>query len=171
MHAIVRLSALSVAIFAVLSPVQAIEPQAPERLITAEEAVLIAIRSRLTKAKVPARPTQMQKGAAIDRAGLAKFYATLGEQADEGSSETGRPLWVSRTGLTDQARAALREIGNAAEWGLSPDDFDVPEHGESGDRPLTARELVRLEMQTSLSILKYARYARGGRMDPTDLVA
>ncbi len=168
MHAMVRLSALSVAIFATLSPAQAIEPQAPEKLITAEEAVLIAIRARLSKVKVPARPTQLQKGAAIDRAGLAKFYAALGEQADEGSSETGRPLWVSRTGLTDQARAALREIGNAAEWGLSQDDFDVPEPAE-GDAPLTASDLVRLEMQTSLSILKYARYARGGRMDPTDL--
>ena len=168
MHAAARLSALSVVIFAAFAPAQAIEPQAPEKLITAEEAVLISIRSRLTNFMVPAKPTQLQKGAAIDRAGLAKFYATLGEQADEGN-ETGRPLWVGRTGLTDQARAALREIGNAAEWGLSPDDFDVPEHAASGDAPLTPSELVRLEMQTSLSILKYARYARGGRMDPTDL--
>ena len=125
MHAVARLLALMAMLLAASAPVQAIEPQAPEQLITAEEAVLIAIRSRLTNVKQPARPTQFEKGAAIDRSGLAKYYATLSEQADQGL-EKGRPLWVSQTGLTVQARAALREIGNAAEWGLNPADFDVP---------------------------------------------
>ncbi len=168
MHPVARISALMAAVLAATTPALSIEPQAPEQLITAEEAVLIAIRSRLTNVKLPARPTQFEKGAAIDRAGLAKFYATLSEQSDAGQARKG-PLWVSRTGLTEQARAALREIGNAAEWGLNPRDFDVPEHASSADTPLTAGELVRLEMQTSLAILKYARFARGGRMDPTDL--
>lgn len=167
MHAAARLSALSVMILSTFSPVQAIEPQAPETLISAEEAVLISIRARLTNVKVPAKPTQFEKGDAIDRAGLAKFYATLGEQADDAGA-TG-PLWVSRTGLSDQARAALREIGNAAEWGLRPRDFDVPDVDPAASEPLSARELVDLEMRTSLAILKYARFARGGRMDPTDL--
>ncbi|MGI9478206.1 MAG: L,D-transpeptidase family protein [Hyphomicrobiaceae bacterium] len=168
MHAVLRLSAVSVAILTMLAPVQAVEPQAPDRLITAEEAVLIAIRSRLTNVRVSRKPTQTEKGAAIDRAGLAKFYATLGEQGDVGG-ETGRPLWVTRTGLTDQAQAALREINNSPEWGFSPDHFDMPEHAFAGSEPLSARELVNLEMRTSLAILKYARFARGGRMDPTDL--
>ena len=113
MHAVARLPSVSLALFMAFSPAQAVEPQAPEKLITAEEAVLIAIRSRLTNVKVPRRPTQLEKGAAIDRAGLAKFYASLGEQAD-GNLDTGRPLWVTETGLTDQARAAIQEIRNAA---------------------------------------------------------
>ncbi|MFY0611337.1 MAG: L,D-transpeptidase family protein, partial [Hyphomicrobiaceae bacterium] len=168
MHAVLRLSAVSLAFSMMFVPAQAVEPQAPEKLISAEEAVLIAIRSRLTNIKVPRKPTQTEKGAAIDRSGLAKFYATLGEKADA-DGEAGRPLWVNRTGLTDQARAALREVNNSAEWGFSPDHFDMPEHAFSGSEPLTARELIDLEMRTSLAILKYARFARGGRMDPTDL--
>ena len=168
MHAVARASALAAIILATTAPAYAIEPQAPDQLITAEEAVLIAIRSRLTNAKLPTRPTQFEKGNAIDRAGLAKYYAALSERSDDGQSRKG-PLWVSRTGLTEQARAALREIGNAREWGLNPRDFDVPEQGSTGKTPLTAGDLVRLEMQTSLAILKYARFARGGRMDPTDL--
>lgn len=168
MHAVLRLSAVSLVFSMMFVPAQAVEPQAPEKLISAEEAVLIAIRSRLTNIKVPRKPTQTEKGAAIDRSGLAKFYATLGEKADA-DGEAGRPLWVNRTGLTDQARAALREVNNSAEWGFSPDHFDMPEHAFSGSEPLTARELIDLEMRTSLAILKYARFARGGRMDPTDL--
>lgn len=168
MHAVIRLSAVSIAMLTMLAQAGAVEPQAPEKLITAEEAVLIAIRSRLTNAKVAKRPTQTEKGAAIDRAGLAKFYATLGEQADQGA-EAGRPLWVNGTGLTEQARAALREVNNSAEWGFSPDHFDMPEHAFNGTEALSSRALVQLEMKTSLTILKYARFARGGRMDPTDL--
>ena len=34
---------------------------------------------------------------------------------------------------------------------------------------LSGRELVGLEMKVSLAVLKYARFARGGRMDPKDL--
>lgn len=143
----------------------AIEPQAPEKLITAEEAVLIAIRSRLTSEELPRKPTQHQKGQAIDRAGLAGFYATLGENGDEARR---RPLWVTQAGLTQRARDAIEEIANAAEWGLPADEFKLPDASASST-PLNARQLIDLEMTMSLAILKYARYARGGRMDPTDL--
>jgi murein L,D-transpeptidase YcbB/YkuD len=168
MRAVVRFSVLSATVLLALSPAQAIEPQAPEKLISADEAVLISIRSQITNAKLPARPTQTQKGAAIDRNGLAKFYASLGEQAD-GGQETGRPLWVSKFGLNEKARAALRVIAKSAEWGFDPDDFNMPEHSTDNSSSLNSRELVALEMQTSLAILKYARYARGGQMDPKDL--
>ena len=168
MRAVVRLSALSAALLLALAPAQAIEPQAPGNLISADEAVLISIRSQLTRTKLPSRPTQTQKGAATDRNGLAQFYASLGEQADAGQ-DSGRPLWVTKSGLNEKARAALREIAKSAEWGFDPDDFNMPEHSSDNARTLNSRELVALEMQTSLAILKYARYARGGRMDPKDL--
>jgi L,D-transpeptidase YcbB len=166
MRVAVRVSALLVATCAVAGPVFAVEPQAPEKLITANEAVLIAIRSRLNQWQLPSRPTQNQKGEAIDRAGLSKFYATLGDNADENRR---RPLWVTETGLSQQAREAIQEIANAAEWGLPPEAFLVPSENELSDRQLRPTEMIALEMKMSLAILKYARYARGGRMDPTDL--
>jgi murein L,D-transpeptidase YcbB/YkuD len=174
MHVAARFLALSVAFTAVFAeagfaPAEAVEPQAPAQLITAEEAVLISISSRLNKINTPSKPTQFEKGDAIDRAGLAKFYATLGDQRAGAEGDLRRPLWVTALGLNEQARAAIVEIGNADEWGLDADDFKVPDLAANGDRQLSARELIELEMQTSLAVLKYARYARGGRMDPKDL--
>lgn len=166
MHVVARFSALFIAFCAVQAPALAVEPFAPERLITAEEAVLISIRSSLNKVTLPSRPTQREKGDAIDRNGLAKFYVALGDDPDPLKR---RPLWVTETGLGSQAQRAIEEIANAAEWGLPADAFDVPDNVQISGQPLNARELVELEMQMSLAILKYARYARGGRMDPTDL--
>lgn len=161
------LPALTILLGAAGLPAYAVEPQAPEKLITAQEAVLVTIRSRLNKTELPSKPTQFEKGDALDRAGLQKFYATLGDGSQPG--EAGRPLWVTETGLTEQARGAIREIGNADEWGLPSDEFAVPDADAVSGGRLTSRQLVDLEMQTSLAILKYARYARGGRMDPKDL--
>lgn len=148
------------------APASAVEPDAPERLITAEEAVLITIRNRLRE-DMPrgGRLTQLEKGDATDREGLARFYATLSDHIPGGP----RPLWVSDEGLTERARDAAVEISKADEWGLDPDAFSLPQSDFGANGRLTARELVDLEMKMSLAILKYVRYARGGRMDPTDL--
>ncbi len=145
---------------------QAIEPDAPRKLISAEEAVLIAVRKRLQDVSVPSRPTQHEKGDAIDRKGLAGFYAA---EIDIATPAIRRPLWVTEAGVTNRAKAALREIANASEWGLPPGDFDIPSGTEIDRDALSPRDLIDLEMRVSLAILKYARYARGGRMDPTDL--
>ena len=153
-------------VLSISAPVAAVEPEAPDRLITAEEAALITIRTRLRNAKPEGiRLTQFEKGDAIDRAGLAKFYATLSEHIPG----TPKPLWIDKEGLTDRARAAALEISKAADWGFDPDDFALPQSDFTADGRLTARDLVDLEMKMSLAILKYVRYARGGRMDPTDL--
>jgi murein L,D-transpeptidase YcbB/YkuD len=166
MRVAVRVSALLLATYAVAGQALAVEPQAPEKLITAQEAVLIAIRSRLNQWQAPSRPTQDEKGEAIDRAGLSRVYATLGDNSDENKRQ---PLWATATGLNQQARDAIQEIANAAEWGLPPEAFSVPSGTEMSGKRLNPREMIALEMKMSLAILKYARYARGGRMDPTDL--
>ena len=148
------------------APVAAVEPDAPERLISAEEAVLISIRSRLSKLEPKRRDlTQFEKGDALDRERLADFYATL---ADHVPGAVG-PLWVTADGLTERAREAAVEISKADEWGLDPNDFVIPQSDFARDGKLTASQLLDLEMKTSLAILKYVRFARGGRMDPTDL--
>ena len=153
-------------VLSISAPASAVEPEAPDRLITAEEAALITIRTRLRDAQPEGRSlTQLEKGDAIDRAGLAKFYATLSEHIPG----TPKPLWIDQEGLTDRARAAAVEISKADEWGFDPSEFTLPQSDFTANGRLTARDLVDLEMTMSLAILKYVRYARGGRMDPTDL--
>jgi murein L,D-transpeptidase YcbB/YkuD len=160
-----RIASLVLAL-SLAAPAAAVEPDAPERLISAEEAVLISIRSRLAELEPKRRElTQFEKGDAIDREGLADFYAKLSDHAPGAT----RSLWVTAEGLTERARSAAVEISKAGDWGLDADAFAIPQSDFSRDGSLTASELLDLEMKTSLAILKYVRFARGGRMDPTDL--
>ena len=138
----------------------AIEPAAPDRLFTAEESAAITIRREASTHRVPKKPTQAQKGASIDWTALRDYYG----------SGAAKLVWVDKDGLNERAKEAAKEIAKAAEWGLDPaafdlpsDDLDVPEGG------LSSAQQVRLEMKVSLAVAKYARYARGGRMDPADL--
>ena len=160
-----RIASLALVLFLAV-PAAAVEPDAPERLISAEEAVLISLRSRLKELKPNGRNlTQFAMGDAVDRADLVSFYATLSNHIPGAAG----PLWVTPDGLTERARRAAVEISRGDEWGLDPNDFTIPQSDFTRDGKLTARDLVDLEMKTSLAILKYVRFARGGRMDPTDL--
>jgi len=91
-----------------------------------------------------------------DRDALWMFYASRRE-----------PVWVERTGWTPGARAMIEELGRADDWGLDAGEFQVPElpAAEFARIPLSDEELVDAEMALSLAALKYARFARGGRID------
>lgn len=95
------------------------------------------------------------KGASPDDfAALQGFYA----------ERTDPPVWVTEAGLNAEAEAAIREIRDARQWGLDPRAFDPP----SAQGPLTSLdEQADAEIKLGLAILKYARYARGGRLQPS----
>jgi len=83
------------------------------------------------------------------------------------------PLWVTEKGLTPKATAIVGEIKKAHDWGLEPKDFALPDLATAdGATPsLDAGAIADAEVALSLAILKYARYARGGRIiDPTVLL-
>jgi murein L,D-transpeptidase YcbB/YkuD len=104
-------------------------------------------------AKLPAKLSDADKQ---DATALAAFY--------EGRKD--EPLWVDKTAPTSKAALLIAEIKKAGEWGLDPKDFDLPEAGAGGSA-LSRAQLADVEMGLSLAALKYARYARGGRItDP-----
>ena len=129
-------------------PVRAIEPDAPERLITQTEALNFGVRLWLDRNRTP-----KDRFARRDRIALASFYATNGRSL----------LWVTSSGLTDRARRLAKEIRKADQWGLSASDFELP---KAGNTVFNNAKLVKTELQMSLALIKYARHARGGRMDP-----
>jgi L,D-transpeptidase YcbB len=81
------------------------------------------------------------------------------------SSSSAAPLWVSKDGLTAKATAVIKEFESAADWGLEDNAFDKPRMA-SGASP---DALAAAEVTLSLSALKYARFARGGRLNPPSL--
>jgi L,D-transpeptidase YcbB len=89
-----------------------------------------------------------------DYAALQAFYA----------ERTEPPLWVTETGLSPKAQAAIKEIQDANQWGLDARAFDPP----SAEAQLASvEEQADAEIKLGLAILKYARYARGGRLQPS----
>jgi murein L,D-transpeptidase YcbB/YkuD len=99
----------------------------------------------------------LRKGAdAKDLAALEAFYAT----------RSGPPVWMTPMGFSAKAQSVINEIGKADNWGLSAAAFELP---PSGDLPKTTEAQAVAEIKLQLAALKYARYARGGRVDPSTL--
>ena len=85
-----------------------------------------------------------------DVAALTAFYA--GRAA---------PLWIKDGAFSTTATAVIEEIKKAGDWGLDASAFDVPDiAGASSEAQGEA------EAKVSLAALKYARFARGGRVTP-----
>ncbi|MER9892723.1 murein L,D-transpeptidase [Mesorhizobium sp. M0119] len=78
-------------------------------------------------------------------------------------------IWVTGTSPSSRAQDAVRVLGEAASYGLTPADYtvEVPAAGESaGNADERLKELVRFEMALSARVLRYARDAQSGRVDP-----
>ncbi|MEO8420891.1 MAG: L,D-transpeptidase family protein [Hyphomicrobium sp.] len=105
---------------------------------------------------------------------LRNLLPTLGGRAnaDDLAAVTGiygersaRLIWVTESGLSEKAQAAIQEIRRADDWGLRASDFIVPQLTAAETSPKAAAEA---EIKLTLAVLKYARYAQGGRIpDPS----
>ncbi len=79
---------------------------------------------------------------------------------------TGTAIWASTSGLTDKGKAVVGEIGRAENWGLPVAAFSVP---SAATGTLTPEVAADTEIQVALAVLKYARFARGGRINPANI--
>jgi L,D-transpeptidase YcbB len=82
------------------------------------------------------------------------------------NESTGTAIWASTSGLTDKGKAVVAEVGRAENWGLPVAAFDVP---SAATGTLTPEAAADTEIQVALAVLKYARFARGGRINPGNI--
>ena len=78
-------------------------------------------------------------------------------------------IWVSGFSVNSKAEAAIRLLGDAGTYGLNPAEYAVPVPSASFDtNDMASRlaELARFEMTLSARVLRYARDAQNGRVDP-----
>jgi murein L,D-transpeptidase YcbB/YkuD len=78
-------------------------------------------------------------------------------------------IWVTGTAPNSRAQDAVRVLGEAASYGLTPADYtvDVPAAAaSSASTDERLKELVRFEMALSARVLRYAHDAQSGRVDP-----
>ena len=111
--------------------------------------VVMSIRARL------ADPVFRKGASPDDLAALESFYGARSES-----------IWMTDMGFSSEAQAAIDEVLKADAWGLTAASFELP---PAGDLPDTVDEQALGELTLDLAILKYARYARGGRADPAKL--
>jgi murein L,D-transpeptidase YcbB/YkuD len=114
------------------------------------DAVVAAIRLNL------ADPGLAKDANPDDLAALVAFYG----------KRTGGPLWMTEMGLSEKGQSALFEIEKADDWGLAAAAFELP---PAGELPASPRAQATAEIKLDLAILKYARFARGGRLNPSEL--
>lgn len=120
----------------------ALEPAGPQKLLIAD-----TIRQRISD------PALRQSAHPDDLAAAEAFYA----------AHNGSALWLTSDGITPGGQAILGEMARAGEWGLDPGLFTVP---PASYRPTVADDQAATEIAISLAILRYARAARGGLVDP-----
>ncbi len=111
--------------------------------------IVASIRAKLQD------PTLAKTANAQDLAALVNFY---GARSD--------PVWMTDMGFSSEAQSIIDEVLRADDWGLSSADFQLP---PAGDLPDSVDDQALNEINLDLAILKYARYARGGKTVPVQL--
>ena len=134
---------------------RAVEPDAPQALITRAEAIRIAVQASLSE-----KFTTTTNSKKAEQGALVEYYAV----ADQPT------LWVDEHGLTERGKAVIAEIEQADDYGLRASDYPLPNLAEfTGSGPSATQWLADAELKISYAVLGYARDARGGRMNPSRL--
>ena len=128
---------------------------APAAVDAPSDPIAAALRDKLA-----ALPTEGSAQEIKERAVLTDYY-----------NASHAPLWVGAGGLTPKGGAVIAELMKAGDWGLDPGDFALPHIADAAMANLSPAEVADAEVAISLAVLKYARFARGGRIiDPTILL-
>lgn len=128
------------------SPVPAEQPVAATPVPSADQVMAETMRTTLGE------PLRGLVENAKDVEALRAFYA----------ARNNAPVFVSPDGATEKMRAAIARINAAEQDGLNAGDYPTPAiDGNSPDK------LVRAELSLMSSVLKYARHAQAGRVDPS----
>lgn len=98
--------------------------------------------------------------AAEEGRALAAFYAARGHAG----------YWVKGQALAEQTLQVAAELAQADDWGLTAAELGLPDVKTAGlAAATTPADLAATELALSRAVLRYARQARGGRIDPTQL--
>lgn len=139
---------------------------APARVATADP--------QQSAAETPPAPTAAPVAEPQDPLGIALKQLLSAQSAGGGDPDqaelqalktfygtrTYQPLWVQADGMTAKGEAAIAEIKKADDWGLEARAFTLPEPVATP----SPEALAAAELTLSKAVLKYVRFAHGGRI-------
>ncbi len=137
-------------IFGSVNVAGAVEPGAPEHLLTPEILTAELLEERVAGLKNVDGDTQ--------NAAIRAFYENRNFQ----------PIWITENKLGQSAQKVIEEIARADDFGLEADAFDLP---NTDARAIGLKTLIADELKLTRAVLTYAIHARGGRIDPRSLSA
>ena len=133
-------------------PAFAVEPEAPNALVTRSEAVRMAVQNRLS-----AKFKETSKHKTDEQGALVEYYAVPNQKL----------LWVDENGLSARGKSVMDEIRQADDYGLRASDYELPDLASfDTSTPDATDQLADAEIKISFAVLDYAHDARGGRLDP-----
>jgi murein L,D-transpeptidase YcbB/YkuD len=144
----------------VRKPAPAVEAVAPPT--TVDYPIYDSVVDPLTAAIRAALADAGTKGGFLDKrdaAGVADYYAQQGYT----------PVWTVDGKFTDQAKAIIARIKDAAEDGLDPKDYPLPPVQLGQAMAATPEAVAAYDVELSDAIVTYARHAHSGRLDPADV--
>ncbi len=127
---------------------------APPRNLTDNLALASAIETRLS-----AEDADALFGSGLERDAVIGFYEARGFA----------PVWISQGRLTPAANGVVARLERAADDGLAPEDYAAPDDTLGLTEALPAAELAEAELRLAASVIRYARDARGARVNPAAL--
>ena len=146
---------------------QSMAPLPPEPSLAAKPAEEASPKTLTVPAAAPAEAEALRKALSSlpagasdeernEHAALVSFYESRGFA----------PLWTApQAGFTPKASAIAAEIKQSKDWGLDPRDFPLPAGlGAESAAAQSPEDMAAAEIKVSLAVLKYGRYARGGRI-------
>ncbi|NJO22376.1 MAG: L,D-transpeptidase family protein [Sphingomonadales bacterium] len=166
-----------IAAFAVF-PALASEKETPAERVVSSEAATETSSSNAPATPLPLAADGTQR--TTEDPFVTALKARLGQTArGEGARERGertaltafyenrqyKPLWVTSDGFASSAEKVIAEIRAADDWGLKASDFTLPTVAATA----SDADRADAEVDLALAVLKYARFARGGRLDPRSL--
>jgi murein L,D-transpeptidase YcbB/YkuD len=148
-------SALALAMIgAVTTTAHAVEPDAPDRLISRMQAAYITLHEELTgKSR---KKLQFGKD---EVKGLIDYYRGVENL-----------VWIRENGLNEKAEALRAVFKRADEFGLASSDYNVVDGASFGKHSgYPAEWLADAELRMSVAALGYATNAQSGRVVPTSI--
>ncbi len=130
------------------SSLMAAEPEGPETLITAQDALKHQL---ITKIKTNFRGKTGYDNLVQKR--LKEFYLNHNRE----------PVWLTNSGLTPLAKQTIAEIKKGHEYGLNVHDIKFPPHDMINGQP---EQQADAELMFSRALLTYAKRAKAGNLVP-----
>lgn len=149
-----RLAALALALGLITTaglPLNAAEPDTPDAVITAEDALEYQLIEKI-KTAVPGKSDYDRE----IKKRLKDFYL-------ENDRKT---VWLGDNGLTPTATKALAAIKNGPDWALNVNDIPLPDESMIKG---SAEARADAELMISRAFITYAQRAKGGNLVPTKI--